>query len=114
MNRFTGPSLKKRIADSAGFSIMFFVVVMIVFIVGVSMISTTGSRDEKTVLETALNRDIIHCYAVEGYYPPSLEYIEDHYGLTYNHSKYIVDYESIGSNIMPTFAIYEKKPSKSR
>lgn len=109
MNRFTRPSLKKRILDSVNFSIVFFVVVIGVFIVGITMISARNERDERQVLESALNKDIIHCYAIEGYYPPSLKYIEDHYGLIYDEEKYLVDYEPIGNNIMPNVTIVEKK-----
>lgn len=107
-NRFTKKSLPKRIVESVNFSIVFFLVIIVVFVVGITMISSNNSKDEKDILEKALNKDIVHCYAVEGYYPPSLDYIEEHYGLTYDHDKYIVDYESIGNNIMPTVTIVEK------
>ncbi len=107
MNRFNKPSLKKRITESMNFSVFFFLVVIIVFLFGISFISSTSSRDSKQVLTDALNRDIIHCYAIEGYYPPSLAYIEDHYGLTYDKSKYLVDYVPVGDNIMPSLTIVE-------
>lgn len=107
MNRFTRKSLAKRIIESVNFSIVFFIAIIAVFVIGISMISSNNNRDEKEILEKALNKDIIHCYAVEGYYPPSLAYIEEHYGLTYNHDKYVVDYESIGNNIIPTVTIVE-------
>ena len=108
MNRFTRKSLPKRIAESVNFSIVFFIGIIVIFIVGITILSSKNNRDERDVLEKALNKDIVHCYAVEGYYPPSLAYIEEHYGLTYDHSKYIVDYESVGANIMPTVTILEK------
>lgn len=107
MNRFTRKNLAKRIIESVNFSIVFFIAIIAVFVIGISMISSNNNRDEKEILEKALNKDIIHCYAVEGYYPPSLAYIEEHYGLTYNHDKYVVDYESIGNNIIPTVTIVE-------
>lgn len=108
MNRFNRPGLKKRIIDSVNFSVVFFVAVVAVFIIGITMIADKNSNDSKDILEEALNRDIVHCYAVEGYYPPSLDYIEEHYGLTYDHDRFLVDYESIGNNIMPTVTIVEK------
>ena len=107
MNRFNRPSLKKRITESMNFSVMFFIVIIIVFLMGISFIASTSSKDQKQVLTDALNKDIIHCYAIEGYYPPSLAYIEDHYGLTYDKSRYLVDYVPVGDNIMPSVTIVE-------
>lgn len=107
MNRFTSKSVGKRIIESVNFSLCFFIAVIAVFIIGITVVSSRNEKDELEVLQKALNKDIVHCYAVEGYYPPSLEYIEEHYGLTYDHDKYIVDYESIGNNIIPTVTIVE-------
>ncbi len=64
--------------------------------------------NEKQMLEDALKRDITHCYALEGAYPRDLDYIKGHYGLMYDSSKYIVNYQNIGSNIFPTFSIIER------
>ncbi len=89
-------------------SVLVFVVVIAAFIIGINAVSNSTLTDDRTLLEKAVTKDIVHCYAVEGVYPPSLKYIEDHYGLTYDHDKYIVSYESIGSNIMPSVMIIEK------
>lgn len=108
MNRFSKPGLKKRIMDSVSMSVILFVVIIMVFIIGISYISQTSGKGQKDILTDAINKDIVHCYAIEGYYPPSLSYIEDHYGLTYDRSKYIIDYEPIGNNIYPDFIVLEK------
>lgn len=108
MNRFTRPNLGKRILESMNFSIIFFLLVIGLFLFGISSISAGTSVDQKRVLSDAIHRDVVHCYAVEGMYPPSLSYIEEHYGLSYDHEKFLVDYESIGSNIMPEVTIIER------
>ena len=107
MNRFNRPGLKKRILESMNFSVFFFVIVIAIFLFGISFISSTSSKDQTQILTDAVNKDIIHCYAVEGYYPPNLKYIEDHYGLTYDKDRYFVDYVPIGDNIMPSVTIVE-------
>ncbi|MBQ6574495.1 MAG: hypothetical protein IJL90_00155 [Lachnospiraceae bacterium] len=107
MNRFNRPGLKKRIAESVNFSVIFFIGIIILFLFGIAFISSTSKKDQHQVLSDAVSKDIIHCYAVEGYYPPSLKYIEDHYGLTYDKERYIVDYVPIGDNIMPSVTIVE-------
>ena len=108
MNRFQKPNLAKRIFTSTNLSILIFVVIIGLFVAGVNMISNSSMNNERAMLENAINKDIVHCYAIEGIYPPSLKYIEDHYGLTYNHNKYLISYESIGANIMPTVMIVER------
>lgn len=47
--------------------------------------------------------------ALEGVYPESLEYLKEHYGLTYNEDRYIVNYEALGSNLMPDVTVMEKQ-----
>ena len=106
-NRFNRPGLKKRISESMNFSVFFFVIVIIAFLFGISFIASTSAKDQKQILTDAVSKDIIHCYAVEGYYPPSLAYIEEHYGLTYDSSRFLVDYVPIADNIMPSVTIVE-------
>ena len=108
MNRFQKPDLKNRIFKSVNYSILLFIAVICLFLYGIYFISNNSTTDDREILERALNRDIIHCYSVEGMYPPSLSYIENHYGLTYDHEKYIVDYEPVGGNIMPGVMIIER------
>lgn len=84
-------------------------IIVLIFIFGLSSISSSTVNRQKESLETALNRDIVHCYAVEGYYPPSLSYIEEHYGLIYDKDLFFIDYQPIGSNIRPDVTILIKQ-----
>lgn len=108
MNRFQKNRFGKTIFENVNLSILFFVVVIFLFLYGISVVSDSSVYDEARILSDAINRDIIHCYAIEGMYPPSIDYIEEHYGLNYNHKKYLVDYEVFGTNIMPKVTIIEK------
>ena len=56
-----------------------------------------------------MERNIVHCYALEGFYPPSLEYMEEHYGLTYDKTLFIVNYQPIGTNIYPDYTVIRKE-----
>lgn len=78
---------------------------VVVFYLLVSSVSSSTVSRQKESLEKALNRDIIHCYAVEGYYPPSLDYLKEHYGLSYDEELFSVDYHPIASNIKPNYTI---------
>lgn len=56
-------------------------------------------------LEETVRRDIVQCYALEGKYPESVQYLEDHYGLTYDKKSFYIDYLPIGENIIPDFTV---------
>ena len=51
----------------------------------------------------------MQCYAIEGFYPQSLSYLEDKYGLYLDRENYIIDYRFTGSNIMPDITVFEKE-----
>lgn len=108
MNRFTGERRTKTLRNML-LSIALFAAVMVLFLYGLGSVHAATQRQQIQSLTDALNRDIIHCYATEGAYPESLAYIEEHYGLTYDHDKYLIDYQPIAKNIMPTVTILAKE-----
>ena len=89
-----------------------------VFVIGAllgfsSAISNVGldhTAKDKQQLEQALTRAAVACYASEGVYPPSAEYLEEYYGVQINHSLYTVKYEVIASNLMPDITVLENQP----
>lgn len=106
MSRF---NKKKRFKfKSIYVAILVFFVLMLVFMMGVSIMKSSNVDRQEQALNSAMERDIMHCYALEGFYPPSLEYMEEHYGLTYDKSAYIVDYQPVGNNIYPNYTIIKK------
>ena len=72
--------------------------------------NSQSSKEQKEGLETAIERDITTCYALEGSYPPDLQYMKDHYGLSYDESLFFVDYRPVASNIRPSYIIIELTP----
>lgn len=108
MNRFNKVSLSKRIQEHINFPLVIAAVILVLFIGAVLSMSESDYFDARSSLEKAIERDIIHCYALEGVYPPSVEYMEENYGLNYNHDRFIVNYERVGSNVMPTYIIIER------
>ncbi|MBF1030306.1 MAG: hypothetical protein HXK91_08980, partial [Lachnospiraceae bacterium] len=41
-------------------------------------------------------------------YPPSLDYLKERYGLTYDESFFYVDYQPLASNLYPDVTVLEK------
>lgn len=105
MNRFHRQDRQLHIWKSLLPPILAFILILLLFTSGLSSVTKASSEEQKKSLETALNKSIVHCYAYEGSYPPSLKYIEDHYGLTYDTGKFYIDYQPVASNIMPDITI---------
>ena len=65
----------------------------------------TTARDQET-LKKAIARASVQCYAIEGRYPPSVEYLEENYGIAIDRERYHVFYEGFASNIMPDITVF--------
>ena len=83
----------------------FFLLVLALFLTGLDSLSGTTARQEAEGLKSSILQSAVHCYALEGFYPDSLGYLEDHYGLQYDTDRYVVSYEIIGSNLMPDVSV---------
>lgn len=90
-------------------SLAVFAAVIFLFLFGVSALSEKADAQELTTLTNALNRSITRCYTLEGSYPPSVAYLVENYGLTYDEDRFYIDYHLIGSNIMPDVTVIDKE-----
>lgn len=89
--------------------IVFTILILFVFYVAVSTLSGTGTKEQKKNLEDTLRRGIMQCYALEGSYPESLDYLLNNYPVYYNKDSFLIDYEIIGQNIYPAVSVIEKR-----
>lgn len=109
MHRFTTKATKNEYRRfPVRLSILLGASLLLVFWLLINLVNESTIERQQESLENAINRDIIHCYALEGYYPPSLAYMEEHYGLTYDKDLFFVDYRPIGSNMRPDVTILIK------
>ena len=53
----------------------------------------------------ALALAVSQCYALEGMYPPDLDYLKEHYGLMLDEKNYAIYYEVIAANIYPVIDV---------
>lgn len=70
--------------------------------------SNAAQQQEMAAVKSTLEEGITMCYAIEGAYPPSLEYLSENYGITYNTSKYIVRYDRFADNVRPSVKVIER------
>ena len=72
-------------------------------------ISHVQDSNETEIVRKAVREAALTCYAVEGAYPDSVEYLREHYRLAYDTGRYYVTYEaSLGDNQIPDIWITVK------
>lgn len=73
----------------------------------INRVDSGASEAEKELVRDAVRSAVLTCYAVEGAYPPELDYLKTHYGLIFDEERYMVIYDSFASNIMPDISVLE-------
>jgi len=86
--------------------ILIFAVILTVFLTALGNAGRSAESQRRKSLEEAVMRTVVHCYALEGRYPPSVTYMEEVYGLQIDKSAFYVVYDTGGmSNIMPVVRV---------
>ena len=94
------------------FSVCVFILILFLFVQGLSSLSDSTRQRQKESLENAIMRNVTYCYTIEGAYPESLDYLKNNYGLIYDEELFFVDYHISGSNILPDITIIEREGNK--
>ena len=89
-------------------AIVIFVALGVYLAVGTVKMGQSYQRGAAEDLESALRRAATACYAIEGAYPPTVEYLTGKYGVTVDSSRFAVFYEVFAENLMPEISVKEK------
>lgn len=108
---------KKEVFKSSAFStltaalapVLFTLAVILLVVSGLHQAELSSRAEGLRVLEEGVLRAAIKCYAVEGSYPDNLAYMEEHYGVHVDRSRYVVHYEIFASNLLPDVTVLERK-----
>ncbi|MDD5017287.1 MAG: hypothetical protein PHO15_04205 [Eubacteriales bacterium] len=73
---------------------------------GVADYSDSYSKNRVDDIRETVLGYVAQCYALEGAYPPDLNYLEQNYGLQLNEDKYIYHYEMFATNILPDVQVF--------
>lgn len=92
-------------------SVLSFVLVLAVLVVGVLNFSAGAGDEGVEATRRAIERAAVLCYATEGFYPPGLAYIEQHYGVQVDQSRYAVRYEVYAANVKPVIQVVPRGSS---
>ncbi len=82
--------------------------VLLWFFTALGQVRQGSTQQGRQQLEQALRRGAVACYAAEGFYPPSLDYLCKTYGVEVDDSRYLVFYEVTAENFMPDITVIER------
>lgn len=85
------------------------VLAALVLVLAVGNLSDGSTAEGRHRLEDAVRRGAVTCYASEGIYPPTLQYLEEHYGVQVDESRYTVFYDAFSENLMPEITVVENE-----
>lgn len=82
-------------------AILVLILVVAFIVVGTASTAKTADEEGRRIAERAVRRTVMQCYALEGVYPPSMEYLYENYGLYVDLDRYVVIYRADSAAIMP-------------
>lgn len=86
-------------------SVVFFCAVIGLFLNGMQSFVNRMDAEGAETLRSAITRACVQCYAIEGRYPPSVQYLEKSYGIQIDETRYDVFYSGFASNVMPDITV---------
>ena len=102
MGRQTGKGI-----GSTLFSVGIFGILAVSLWFSLTQVNERTLEEGVRVTEQAVRRAALQCYAIEGEYPSSLDYLREEYGL--DTGEYIVHYTVIASNLMPDITVFSQQ-----
>ena len=87
------------------FALLVFVLLIALFSAAFFGVADRSGERGDELVENAIRRAVVTCYAIEGRYPESLAYLCAHYGVVVDETRYRVRYEVFAQNVMPDIAV---------
>ena len=109
MRRVFRPKKTSETLRLTGYLAVVIVVVVLVNI-GLADLDRIREKNQIELVQDAITKAAVQCYALESQYPPSLQYLVDNYGITLDENKYIYHYRTIGSNMTPEIKVFPNTP----
>lgn len=89
------------------FNCLLFAGLFLLVLNGINITQRHTKQQQKQIYTNAIKQAALNCYGIEGFYPNSLTYLHDNYGLIIN-DNFNVYYEIVASNLMPIIKVVEK------
>ena len=93
----------------AALGIVLFAGMILWLVLALGNASHASDEERLAQVKQSLENGITLCYAAEGAYPDSLEYLTQSYGVVFDESRYLVHYERFASNVRPTVTVIQRE-----
>lgn len=70
-------------------------------------IEASSRESNAALISQSLYRAAVTCYANEGAYPATLQYLCENYNISIDETSYLVAYDIFASNILPEITVVE-------
>ncbi|MCL1989174.1 MAG: hypothetical protein FWG64_14565 [Firmicutes bacterium] len=104
-NRFGGQGKRRGGISGMLLPLAFFVAIVAMFNMGISQLTQANEEEALNSTRQAVVRAAVQFYALEGRYPPTLDYLVDRFGLQLDTDRFIVHYNAFASNVMPQITV---------
>lgn len=98
--------MKNRLKTLLLFALSVLALALLAF--GASGLSRRASQEDLHLTEQSIRRAAIQCYALEGFYPAQLAYLQRRYGVQVDDAL-TVHYAFIASNLMPDITVLDQR-----
>ena len=102
--RFFSNNIGKRLRP-----VVLLIAILAIMMFGMTSAIGTSDRQQHEMTMNAIRRAVADCYAIEGYYPPNMDYLYDNYNVSVDEDKYFVLYEVFAPNIRPSVRLIDKR-----
>lgn len=102
---------RKRSMNLVKTALLFLVLAALVFCLtkAVNKMGNGQQAESLKQLDQSVRKATMTCYATEGVYPPSIQYLKDNYGIQIDEEKFSVFYEIEGANLMPNITVIQNE-----
>ena len=77
----------------------------LIFFIAIGRTSDATIQKEQSALLQTLENGAVRTYALKGQYPESLDELLSDYHITYDSSKFVIEYVPNGSNLLPSISV---------
>lgn len=77
----------------------------VALVIAINAIFASAREQGAASIRNTILSAAMQCAAIEGSFPTNLSYLEDNYDLRVNHDDYVVIYEVLGSNVLPSIVV---------
>lgn len=79
--------------------------IILIGILAFNAIFANAKEQGAASIRTTILNSALQCAAIEGSFPTNLAYLEENYDLRVNHDDYVVIYEVLASNALPSVVV---------